>query len=60
MSGHVMRFLSCLCRFHFVGATFGPQEFIRNLKHFVLQYFCNLTSPKNLHFPVGQVKHRIH
>ena len=26
---------SCLCRFHFVGATFGPQEFIRNLTHFL-------------------------
>ena len=24
---------SCLCRFHFVGATFGLQEFIMNLKH---------------------------
>ena len=24
---------SCLCRFHFFGATFGPHEFIRNLKH---------------------------
>ena len=44
---HVMRYLSCLCRFHFVGATFGLQEFIRNLKHFVLQYFCNFNSPKN-------------
>ena len=28
-----MRYLSCLSRFHFVGATFGPHEFIRNLKH---------------------------
>ena len=45
--------------FHFVGATFRPQEFIRNLEHFVLQYFCNFTSPKNPHLPVGQVKHRI-
>ena len=35
-------------------------EFIRNLKHFVLQYFCNFNSPKNLHLPVGQVKNRIH
>ena len=55
-----MRYLSCLCRFHFVGATFGLQEFIRNLKHFVLQYFCNFNSQKNLHLPVGQVKNRIH
>ena len=30
---HVMRYLSRLCRFHFVGATFGPHELIRNLKH---------------------------
>ena len=25
--------LSCLCRFHFMGATFGPHELIRNIKH---------------------------
>ena len=30
---HVMRYLSRLCRFHFVGATFGPHELIRNIKH---------------------------
>ena len=30
---HVMRYLSRLCRFHFVGATFGPHALIRNLKH---------------------------
>ena len=30
---HVMRYLSRFCRFQFVGATFGPHELIRNLKH---------------------------
>ena len=25
--------MTCLCRFHLIGATFGPQEFIRTLKH---------------------------
>ena len=29
-------------------------------KTFVLQYFCNFNSPKNLCLPIGQVKHRIH
>ena len=46
---------SVVCRL-----IFGPQEFIRNLKHFVLHHFCNFNSPKNLHLSVGQVKHRIH
>ena len=27
--------LRLVCRFHFVGATYGPQEFIRNLSHFL-------------------------
>ena len=31
-----------LCRFHFVGATFGPQEFIRNLKHLSYSTFVIL------------------
>ena len=33
---------SCLRRFHFVGATFGPQEFIRNLKHLSYSTFVIL------------------
>jgi len=33
---------SCLCRFHFVGATFGPQEFIRSLKHLSYSAFVIL------------------
>ena len=34
---------SCLCRFYFVGATFGPKEFItRNLKHLSYSTFVIL------------------
>ena len=34
-------------------ATFGPHEFIRNLKYFFLQYFCNFSTPKNIRLPYG-------
>ena len=46
---------SCLCRFHFVGATFGPQEFIRNLKHLSYSTFVILILRKIFPCPSGKL-----
>jgi len=51
--------MSCLCRFHFVldfvGATFGPQEFIRNLKHLSYSTFVILILRKIFACPPGKL-----
>ena len=44
---------SCLCRFHSVGATFGLQEFIRNLKHLSYITFVILILRKIFACPSG-------
>ena len=46
---------SCLCRFHFDGATFGPQEFIRNLKHLSYSTFVILIFRKIFACPSGKL-----
>ena len=46
---------SCLCRFHFVGAIFGLQEFIRNLKHLYYSTFVILILRKIFACPSGKL-----
>ena len=52
--------LTCNAIPRLVYADFTLSEQLLEFKTFVLQYFCNFNSPKNLHLPIGQVKHRIH
>ena len=52
---HVMRYLSRLCRFHFVGATFGPHELIRNIKHSSSSISVILILRKLFTSPSGQL-----
>ena len=46
----------CLCRFHFVGATFEPHEFIKGLKHLSYSTPVIVILRKTFTCP----KHRIH
>ena len=46
---------SCLCRFHFVRATFRPQEFIRNLKHLSYSSFVISILRKIFACPSGKL-----
>ena len=46
---------SCLCRFHFFGATFSPQDFIRNLKHLSYSTFVILILRKIFACPLGKL-----
>ena len=46
-------------RFHFVGATFGQHEFIRNLQHFSYSTSVTLILRKSS-LAFGHVKHIIH
>ena len=44
-----------LRRFHFVGATFGPHEFIRNLKYLFYSTSVILVLPKIFACPSGKL-----
>ena len=45
----------CLSRFHFVGATFGPNEFIRNLKYLTCSTSVILILRKMFSHPSGKL-----
>ena len=55
-----MRYLVLFMQTSLRWSNFRSAGIYEEFKRFVLQYFCNFNSPKNLHLPVGQVNHRIH
>ena len=57
---HVMRYFVLFVQISLRESDFRSAWIDWKFKTFVLQYFCNLNSPKTLHLPFGQVNHRIH